>query len=315
MSQTFQILDRISTCREKCLIFLESLEMQEVLAFMVQSRYHLPRLPLIINGSVAGPKRQQAVDDFQSRQSEFEVMILSPKAGGVGLTLTAANHVIHLSRWWNPAVEDQCTDRIYRIGQNRDIHVYYPMAVHPDPAISECSFDLKLNELLNRKRSLSRDVLMPPESPEDASALYDEIFKEAHDNNAGADSSNLSVELEDIDRMNPIQFENWVMTKLAGYGFNAKRTPASGDARADGIVVNRSTGLQIIIQCKHRQNRCCDDSPIDDLLRARTRYDVSDALLVAFSNGRFSTKANNRAKSYGIILIGREMMKERWRIS
>ena len=46
-------------------------------------------------------------------------MILSPRAGGVGLTLTAANHVIHLSRWWNPAVEDQCTDRVFRIGQRR----------------------------------------------------------------------------------------------------------------------------------------------------------------------------------------------------
>ena len=55
-------------------------------------------------------------------------MILSPRAGGVGLTLTAANHVIHLSRWWNPAVEDQCTDRVFRIGQHKTVHVYLPMA-------------------------------------------------------------------------------------------------------------------------------------------------------------------------------------------
>jgi SNF2 family DNA or RNA helicase len=48
-------------------------------------------------------------------------MILSPRAGGVGLTLTSANHVIHLSRWWNPAVEDQCTDRVYRIGQDQTV--------------------------------------------------------------------------------------------------------------------------------------------------------------------------------------------------
>ena len=51
-------------------------------------------------------------------------MILSPKAGGVGLTLTAANNVIHLQRWWNPAVEDQCTDRVFRIGQTKDVNVY-----------------------------------------------------------------------------------------------------------------------------------------------------------------------------------------------
>ena len=176
LSQTVKILDRISRRREKCLIFLESLEMQEVLRLMLQKRYGLPRPPFVINGSMAGPKRQQAVDDFQSRRGEFDVMILSPKAGGVGLTLTAANHVIHLSRWWNPAVEDQCTDRIYRIGQDRDVYVYFPMAVHPDPTITECSFDLKLHNLLERKRSLSRDVLIPPEGTEDASALYNEIF-------------------------------------------------------------------------------------------------------------------------------------------
>ena len=87
-------------------------------------------------------------------------MILSPKAGGVGITLTAANHVIHLSRWWNPAVEDQCSDRAYRIGQTKDVHIYYPMAINPnDP---ESSFDLKLDELMTRKRVLSQQLLAPP---------------------------------------------------------------------------------------------------------------------------------------------------------
>jgi SNF2 family DNA or RNA helicase len=88
-------------------------------------------------------------------------MLLSPKAGGVGLTLTAANHIVHLSRWWNPAVEDQCTDRALRIGQQaKEIHVYYPQAIHPD--YGEHSFDLKLHSLLEKKRSLSRSVLASP---------------------------------------------------------------------------------------------------------------------------------------------------------
>ncbi len=312
LSQTFQILDRIAESREKCLIFLEYLEMQEVLAALIQRRYRLSRQPLIINGSIPGPKRQLAVDEFQSRRNEFEAMILSPKAGGVGLTLTAANHVIHLSRWWNPAVEDQCTDRVYRIGQNREVHVYYPMAVHPDPSIREYSFDLKLHELLDRKRSLSRDVLMPPESFEDASRLYDEILRVPREGDAGRGASTPSVNLEDIDRMDAIQFENWVLTKLAGNGFNVSRTPASGDGGADGIAVDRTTGSEMIVQCKHRQKGHCDDSPIDDLLRARTRYDLQEPLLVAFSNARFSKKTEDRAKSYGIILIGREKINERW---
>jgi SNF2 family DNA or RNA helicase len=67
---------------------------------------------------------------------------------------------VHLSRWWNPAVEDQCTDRVYRIGQNRDVHVHLPLAVHP--RFDQQSFDLNLDRLLARKRDLSAKVLVPP---------------------------------------------------------------------------------------------------------------------------------------------------------
>src|SRR3546814_18082636 len=76
---------------------------------------------MCISGKVAGHKRQEMVNALQSSPSAFDVLILSPKAGGVGLTITAANNVIHLSRWWNPAVADQATDRAYRIGQTRPV--------------------------------------------------------------------------------------------------------------------------------------------------------------------------------------------------
>jgi len=133
---------------------------------MIQARFKLARLPMRINGSVPGPKRQEMVNAFQAAPGVFDVMILSPKAGGVGLTLTEANHVIHLSRWWNPAVEDQATDRVFRIGQRRDVHVHLPMAVHPDPAIRDSSFDLRLNALIDRKRQLTRDLFLPPDASE-----------------------------------------------------------------------------------------------------------------------------------------------------
>ncbi len=100
-------------------------------------------------------------------------MILSPKAGGVGFTITAANHVIHLSRWWNPAVEDQCTDRVYRISQQKPVHVYYPIAIHPN--WDKFSFDLKLHELLNNKRLLFKTILAPPSgTSKDAKQLFNE---------------------------------------------------------------------------------------------------------------------------------------------
>jgi hypothetical protein len=105
-------------------------------------------------------------------------MILSPKAGGVGLTLTAANHVIHLSRWWNPAVEDQATDRVFRIGQTKDVYVYLPQSVHPDPAIGPTSFDLRLDALMTRKRELSRGLLLPGEDESDIDALFESVVGE-----------------------------------------------------------------------------------------------------------------------------------------
>ncbi len=308
---TFQILDQIAARREKALIFLESLEMQEVLSVKLKQRYRLPRRPMLINGAVAGPKRQDAVDLFQSRRTEFDVMILSPKAGGVGLTLTAANHVIHLSRWWNPAVEDQCTDRVFRIGQERGVFVYYPISVHPSPEISDYSFDLKLHELLERKRALSRDVLLPPEGAKDAQRLFESIMRPSDGVHESVASFNdTAASLDEIDRMDPIQFEHWVLKRLAFQGFNVQETPRSGDGGADGILMHCNTGITIIVQCKHRQREKCDDMPIDELLRARTRYDLPEAGLMAVSNMDFTIKAKTRAQQYGITLTGREKIAE-----
>lgn len=179
LSIVLKILDEISEKREKVLIFLEDLNMQAKLASLLHRRFALAKQPSIINGTVPGAKRQQMVDEFQNAGSGFGVMILSPRAGGVGLTITAANHVVHLSRWWNPAVEDQATDRVYRIGQTRDVHVYIPMAVHPDPLIEQSSFDLRLNTLIERKRSLTRDLFSPPEATEsDLADLLREVANE-----------------------------------------------------------------------------------------------------------------------------------------
>jgi hypothetical protein len=149
--------------------------MQERLAGLIQARFKLKSAPMRINGGVPGPKRQEMVNSFQQDRSKFDVMILSPKAGGVGLTLTAANHVIHLSRWWNPAVEDQATDRVFRIGQTREVQVYLPLAVHPDLAIKDSSFDLRLNALMERKRQLTRDLFLPPDM---ADSELSDLFRE-----------------------------------------------------------------------------------------------------------------------------------------
>ncbi|MFB0613981.1 DEAD/DEAH box helicase [Aurantiacibacter poecillastricola] len=176
LAKTFELLDEISRKGEKALVFCEDLDMQAFLAIAFQERFGLSHAVQIINGSVAGSKRQDMVTKFQSRPAGFDVMILSPKAGGVGLTITAANHVIHLSRWWNPAVEDQATDRVYRIGQDKPVTVHIPMAVHPDDAIGPSSFDVRLNRLMERKRELSRGLLVPPESASDIDEMLSAVL-------------------------------------------------------------------------------------------------------------------------------------------
>ncbi len=158
LSETFAILEEIAERGEKVLLFVESREMQNFLIVALRRRFPLSDDVLVINGAVSGSTRKARVDVFQRRRG-FDVMILSPRAGGVGLTLTAANHVIHLSRWWNPAVEDQCTDRVFRIGQRQTVHVYLPLARHP--RFGEYSFDLKLDSLMDRKREMNRQVLAP----------------------------------------------------------------------------------------------------------------------------------------------------------
>lgn len=176
LQATFTILDEIKARGEKALIFCESLELQPLLAAEIRRRYSLSKTVPCISGSVAGDLRQRLVDDFQARPLGFDVMILSPKAGGVGLTITAANHVIHLTRWWNPAVEDQATDRAYRIGQTKDVSVWVPIAEHPDPSLKDASFDHRLAALLKRKRTLAQGLLAEPESAGDAAALFEDVL-------------------------------------------------------------------------------------------------------------------------------------------
>jgi hypothetical protein len=172
LSVAIEVLDEIAAAREKALIFIEDLDLQAKLGGLLQRRYRMASPPALINGTVDGGKRQARVNAFQTSAEGFDAMILSPRAGGVGLTLTRANHVIHLSRWWNPAVEDQCNGRVHRIGQTKPIFIHLPLAILGGGAPS---FDENLDALLSRKRKLMRDTLIPPEATADQDR--DELFK------------------------------------------------------------------------------------------------------------------------------------------
>ena len=109
--------------------------------------------------SKKGLTRQNFIDRFQAT-SGFNVIILSTTAVGFGVNIQKANHVIHYTRSWNPAKEDQATDRAYRIGQQKEVYVYYPTISAPDGEELE-TFEVKLDRLLWSKRDLAEDMLQP----------------------------------------------------------------------------------------------------------------------------------------------------------
>lgn len=156
----FNILDDIYNKGEKALIFLRDKKIQFVLKRLIEERYHIAMYPSI-NGEISGKQRQDIVDTFNNKDGFF-ALILSVEAGGVGLNIIGANHVIHLSREWNPAKEEQATDRAYRIGQERDVTVYYPMAICKELP-ENSSFDEVLDQLLERKRALATNAIVPTE--------------------------------------------------------------------------------------------------------------------------------------------------------
>ncbi|WP_373229820.1 DEAD/DEAH box helicase [Cohnella sp.] len=143
---------------ERCLIFTQYLGMGQMLRLVLQQELQEP--VLYLNGSTSKTARDRMIEQFQSAEEpasedQPNVFILSLKAGGVGLNLTAANHVFHFDRWWNPAVENQATDRAYRMGQTRDVQVH--------KFISLGTLEERIDEMLENKQQLSENVISTSE--------------------------------------------------------------------------------------------------------------------------------------------------------
>lgn len=307
LSETFSILQEISKSDQKALIFVESREMQGFLISALRRYFQLPEDVLVINGQVPGKTRQARVDIFQNRKG-FDVMLLSPRAGGVGLTLTAANHVIHLSRWWNPAVEDQCTDRVFRIGQKQPVHIYIPMAKHP--RFNSSSFDLKLNDLISRKRELNYRILTP-------TSVNNDEMKELYRSTISGDETGQYLHKEEInvDLLDPVAFEEWVLEQLSTVCYEICRTPKSGDHGADGLAYFRANGKQytIVIQCKRLQSGAkCDHRAVEQVLNAISAYEIrgkAKPMVVTTGKG-FTRRAQNLARHKGVIMVSRSNLDQ-----
>ncbi|OTA19075.1 ATP-dependent DNA helicase RecQ [Xenorhabdus beddingii] len=148
LERLFDLLDDLHASHEKTLIFTQFREMGELLAHWLQKRYG--QTPMFLHGGLSRTKRDEMVERFQTDRTE-RVFLLSLKAGGTGLNLTAASNVIHFDLWWNPAVEAQATDRAYRIGQKSNVQVHR--------FITSATFEERINEMIQRKRELSDMVV------------------------------------------------------------------------------------------------------------------------------------------------------------
>ncbi|MCC3380474.1 DEAD/DEAH box helicase [Paenibacillus farraposensis] len=142
---------------ERCLIFTQYIGMGQMLQQVLAQELQEP--VLYLNGSTSKTVRDRMIDQFQSHalppEAQPSVFILSLKAGGVGLNLTAANHVFHFDRWWNPAVENQATDRAYRMGQTKDVQVHKFIALG--------TLEERIDEMLESKQQLSDQIISSTE--------------------------------------------------------------------------------------------------------------------------------------------------------
>jgi non-specific serine/threonine protein kinase len=143
-----ELAEVIAAKQEKVLVFTQFREMTAPIATFLGSVF--ARTGLVLHGETDVKKRQALVRRFQDDES-VPFFVLSLKAGGAGLNLTAASHVIHFDRWWNPAVENQATDRAYRIGQKRSVLVH--------KFVCRGTVEEKIDDLIESKRQLSSDLL------------------------------------------------------------------------------------------------------------------------------------------------------------
>ena len=147
-----ELCEAIASKQEKVLIFTQFREMAEPLSALLSEVFH--QSGLILHGGVPVGQRKKLVDEFQ-REAGASFFILSLKAGGTGLNLTAASHVIHFDRWWNPAVENQATDRAFRIGQKKNVLVH--------KLICQGTIEEKIDEMMHEKVKLVSEILSAKE--------------------------------------------------------------------------------------------------------------------------------------------------------
>jgi SNF2 family DNA or RNA helicase len=153
LARLTEMLEEVLEAGERALVFTQFAEMGEIIRTHLHDTFG--RETLFLHGGVAKAKRDRMVARFQGEGGP-SLFLLSLKAGGTGLNLTAANHVFHFDRWWNPAVEDQATDRAFRIGQTRRVQVHKFLCAG--------TLEERIDEMIERKKAVASALVESGES-------------------------------------------------------------------------------------------------------------------------------------------------------
>ncbi|HUY28223.1 MAG TPA: SNF2-related protein [Candidatus Binataceae bacterium] len=309
LDELLKLLRKIKAKREKVLIFARLIYMQNLLKQVIDAEFGLD-VGIVSGATPRHPTkrglqtRSATLEQFKERLG-FNAIILSPDVAGIGLTLVEANHVIHYGRWWNPAKEDQATDRAYRIGQTREVHVYYLIA--RDPKGEFLSLDEIMHDLIQRRRALAAEFLAPMPAEED---LKLELAGELFDQQPGPEAVN-ALSDEDVRRLQDDRFEALVAEIEKKQGADVILTPFTHDEGIDVIALCRKEIR--LIQCKHtRWGGSIDADAVAELLEAvdgyrarRLKVSTSSYVLraVLSTNGTLTKRACQLANERGVLFV------------
>ncbi|KXW57566.1 RNA polymerase-associated protein RapA [Ferrovum myxofaciens] len=299
-------LGNIKMENEKVILFCELRDVQRLLQRAISERFDL--VPAIINGDTSTSNkstvsRQKQIRAFQEK-SGFGAIILSPLAAGFGLNIQAANHVIHFTRTWNPAKEDQATDRAYRIGQTKEVFVYCPVVVADDFT----TFDAKLHRLLEWKRNLSGDML------NGVGDLSQNDFGDLENVGGGAVFDNTPITLSDVITMMPDAFEVFCTVLWSKLGFKTNKMGGSGDGGIDVVAINGNKG--VLIQCKSSsiEGQSLGWDAVKEVVAGAAAYERMHVGVVfqkvAATNQLFNGAAKEQAKLNNVELLDCHVLEE-----
>jgi SNF2 family DNA or RNA helicase len=149
LNRLCEMLEEILEVEDRALVFTQFAQMGEILQRHLQNRFG--QEVLFLYGGTPQKRREKMITRFQEDPNAPSIFVLSLKAGGTGLNLMRANHVFHYDRWWNPAVENQATDRAYRIGQKQDVQVHKFICLG--------TLEERIDDLIESKRALAENIV------------------------------------------------------------------------------------------------------------------------------------------------------------